>query len=141
MGINNFFFSRNDLFQIYFFKGLFRLNANMSSIRFESSWKKDKERDAIRSAREAVLASAEAKGLREAERRKKEDSWMLPNLDKSLDASNNEKKSRKRKKKDKKSKKHKKEKEKSDQQRAPTPAGNSWIERAYHRIKEQTERE
>ena len=246
------FFSRNDLFQIYFFKGLFRLNVNMSSIRFESSWKKDKERDAIRSAREAVLASAEAKGLREAERRKKEDSWMLPNLGKSLDASNNEKKSRKRKKKDKKSKKHKKEKkskkkkhkerssssssssesdaedewvekpsvstnkspvrqqreswmdfglmaqvsamsrnsepskksqktidrelkeeehrkeslkrelnpnirrehnlpversssreerEKSDQQRAPTPAGNSWIERAYHRIKEQAERE
>merc|ERR1712223_1090039 len=33
------------------------------------------------------------------------------------------------------------EREKSDQQRAPTPAGNSWIERAYHRIKEQAERE
>ena len=88
----------------------------MSSIRFESTWKKDKERDAIRGARQAVLASAEAKGLREAERRQKEDSWMLPNLDKSLDDSD-EKKSRKRKKKDKKSKKHKKEKKSKKKKR------------------------
>ena len=96
----------------------------MSSIRFESLWKKEKERDAIRSARQAVLASAEAKGLREAERRQKEDSWMLPNLDKSLDDSN-EKKSRKRKKKDKKSKKHKKEKKSKKKKRKERSSSSS----------------
>ena len=63
---------------------------------FESNWKKKSEREHIRIARENVLADAEHRGLKELERRKKEDSWMLPNLEQSLD--DNDRKSRKRKK-------------------------------------------
>ena len=72
---------------------------NMSSIRFESSWKKQEERDAIRSAREKVLAKAEEKGLREAERKRKEDSWMLPDLDRNFDSGHHKKEKKKKSKK------------------------------------------
>jgi len=38
----------------------------MSSIKFESSWKKEAEREHVRKARETILAAAEAKAEKEA---------------------------------------------------------------------------
>lgn len=81
----------------------------MSLINFESSWKKKDEREQIREAREAVLEVAKVKGVKEAERRAKENSWMLPDL--AIESS--EKSKKKKKKKEKKSKKEKKKKKKS----------------------------
>ena len=80
-----------------------------SSIRFESGWKKDADRQAIREAREKVLEKAKAKAEKEADRREKEDGWMLPSLERDL---GEDKKKKKKSKKEKKEKKEKKKKEK-----------------------------
>jgi hypothetical protein len=102
----------------------------MSSVNFESSWKKDVEREGIRRARQEVLAAAEAKGLREAGRREQEQSWMLPDLEKTFSGKEAKKKKRKKEKKEKKQKKSKKEKKK---RRQSTSSSNSseeeeWVE-------------
>ena len=114
---------------------------------FESNWKKKSEREHIRIARENVLADAEKRGLKELERRKKEESWMLPNLEQSLD--DNDRKSRKRKK-EKKSKKHKKEKkskkkkkrrERSSSSSSSSESEDEWVEKGNDQANSSTKRE
>ena len=114
---------------------------------FESNWKKKSEREHIRIARENVLADAEARGLKELDRRKKEDSWMLPNLEQSLD--NGDRKSRKRKK-EKKSKKHKKEKkskkkkkrrERSSSSSSSSESEDEWVEKVNQQVNSSEKRE
>ena len=53
----------------------------MSGIRFESSRVKERDRDAIRAARETVLEKAKLKAEWEERNREKGDNWMLPDLD------------------------------------------------------------
>lgn len=92
------------------------------NIRFESSWKKNSEREELKRARERVLSHAEKRAKREAERKEQEGSWMLPDLDKALD-SGSEKKHKKKKKKEKKSKKSKKSK------RSSSSSEDEWVEK------------
>ena len=100
-------------------------------IGFESSWKKAEERDRIRGARDRVLQDAEVKAIRKAERREKEESWMLPDLENEFD-SKKSKKSKKEKK-----KKHKSRKKKSKKHRRKSRSSGSessesedeWVEK------------
>merc|ERR1712004_38338 len=73
-----------------------------------SSRTTERDREAIREARNRVLDKAERKSHKEAERKKREKEWMLPDLEEQISGG----KKRKKEKKDKKSKKHKKEKKK-----------------------------
>ncbi len=84
----------------------------MSSVQFESSRRTERDREALRVARERVLDKARVRAEREADRRDQEEAWMLPSLEKSLDQDGSAKKKKKKHKKDKKSKKKKAKKEK-----------------------------
>ncbi|XP_015110243.1 CWF19-like protein 2 [Diachasma alloeum] len=103
----------------------------MSYIQFESSRAKDAERQAIRDARERILAEAEERyHKREAQseraRQRGDDKWMLPSVDAKLSE-----KSKKKKKKEKKSKKKKKRRKSSSDSSSDSSEEkeDEWIEK------------
>lgn len=86
----------------------------MDSVGFVSSRVSDRKRDLIREQRKNILDKAERQSKKEAERREKEGSWMLPDVEENLfSSSSKSKKSKKEKKSKKKSKKSKKKRRRS----------------------------
>ena len=96
---------------------------------FISSRKTEKDREAIREARNRILDKAEQKSYKEAERKKRENEWMLPDLEEQISGG----KKRKKEKKEKKSKKHKKEKKKKRKRDRSSSSSESsedeWVEK------------
>ncbi len=108
-----------------------------SSIRFESAWAKEAERDAVRKARKQLLEDAKDKAERRDLQRKRtgEDHWMLPDIEQQI-ATDDDKRVKKRKKKkkkeDKKQKKEKKAKKKKSKRSRKDSSSDSdeeWVEK------------
>merc|ERR1711862_328260 len=102
-----------------------------SKMVFVSSRTTERDREAIREARNRVLDKAERKSYKEAERKKREKEWMLPDLEEQISGG----KKRKKEKKEKKSKKHKKEKKKKRKKDKSSSSSESseeedeWVEK------------
>ncbi|XP_077984256.1 CWF19-like protein 2 [Glandiceps talaboti] len=120
-------------------------------IEFESSWKKAKQRQELREAREHVLEKAKEK-FEKRERRKEEarqrgdDVWMLPSVNKRIESEKERTKGKKHKK-EKKHKKHKKQKKHKKEKSSLGDDGNSssgsedeveWVVKTDTKIEEDT---
>jgi hypothetical protein len=102
-------------------------------INFESSWKKAKDREALREARADALIRAEDKAAKVEARKSKEAEWMLPDLHKRLVERNEQKKKKKKKEKKERreKKKHKKEKKKRSKSSSSSDSEEEeWVEKA-----------
>ena len=117
----------------------------MSFINFESSWKKAKDREALREARDLVLDKAKHRYEKEQERKSREEKWMLPDLEERIKRNKKHKKKENKNKKKKKKKKKSSKKKKKSNQDSSSSSDNSddddeeWVEKKQEVVK--TERD